>query len=150
MKIKKIISIIICLIMFLNILIPTIVLAMDSNAEKENITTNESDKEETEGEDIEKTENKIDEEVNDETENKVEETTEKNENKEDKNENIKNENKVETTKTIQEDISLNSETISTMYIDTPTNGSTYYSEETKSINVTGWKMANEANTTIKA
>ena len=39
---------------------------------------------------------------------------------------------------------------SKMCIDTPQNGKTYYSNETTSINVAGWKMANISNTYIKA
>ena len=39
---------------------------------------------------------------------------------------------------------------STIYIDTPTNGASYYAFEDSTINVKGWKMANVPNTYIKA
>ena len=39
---------------------------------------------------------------------------------------------------------------STMCIDAPQNGKVYYNNETTSINVAGWKMANISNTYIKA
>ena len=39
---------------------------------------------------------------------------------------------------------------STMYIDAPVRESTFYSSETESIYVKGWKMANVSNTSIKA
>ena len=37
-----------------------------------------------------------------------------------------------------------------LYVDTPANGTTYYNLETSNITVSGWKMANVSNTTIRA
>lgn len=41
-------------------------------------------------------------------------------------------------------------TVGRLYLDTPTNGETYYKYENQKINVSGWKMANKANSYIKA
>ncbi len=171
MRLKKIIIVLISLIMILNVIVPTIVLA--ANEVNEQNETNEQNVEETKTDNENNTTNKEDgnENTNTNVDNEDENSTTENESSEntvqddviDSEENttvVDKENEqdnVESTE-IKENatnMELQKETreetkIGMLNLETPTNGTTYYSQETSSINVVGWKMANVSNSYIKA
>ena len=131
LKIKKVLVIIISLIMILNILIPTVALATEGVVGKtENNIIDKNTKEEKK-----KTTNNMD------IENKLENENYKTVMEKSTDKEVRG-NSISELQTLEEKGMLN--------IDTPILGTTYYSEETSSINVTGWKMVNVSNTYIKA
>ena len=165
MKIKKFLVISVFLIMILNSVIPTVVLAkQELTTKKENnnvITTENNEKNETENitekENTESSTNNSSEnntvnelpsnEVNNsKSENIVDNTVEKIES-----ENNAEEIKENSNNTSVEGQEKNEEQIkSRMCIDEPINGSEYYNQDISGIKVKGWKMANVSNTNIKA
>ena len=153
---KKITIISIILILLLNIFIPTIVLAKEDVEKKnitskeveENVTNNNTSTVNTTTEDDENTNVSTNTTTNSTTNNTTNTTVET-----DKEENDnKNEVKVDIEQNIEK-LEIDEKEVekkSTMYIDAPVSGSTFYSSETESIYVKGWKMANISNTSIKA
>ena len=169
MKIKKIIVIVISLIMILNMLVPTVALAVNEVNEKEtsveeknetenvspnnnteNNTTNTDNKDENSVSENESSENIVQDETNETDENEENNTVideNKNEQEQAQNTEIKN-NEILVEKQINN--TLAEEPIKgRLYLDEPTNGNMYYSSETPSIKVRGWKMANISNSYIK-